>query len=51
MADDSRGLQVEDQAWRSYVDIAEVFRGPADAEWEADRDRIDQRPRDPWADE
>lgn len=37
------------QAWRTYAEVSEVFRGPADREWEIDRDRIDQQLRDPWA--
>lgn len=37
------------QRWRSFVDIADLFAGPGDAEWETDRDRIDQAARDPWA--
>jgi len=28
--------------------VADIFHGPADPEWEADRDRIDQQLRDPW---
>ncbi|MUL48453.1 type II toxin-antitoxin system prevent-host-death family antitoxin [Mycobacterium sp. CBMA293] len=37
------------RAWRQWADIAELFAGPADSEWEADRDRIAQDVRDPWA--
>ena len=36
------------QQWRSFEDVAELFRGSADTEWEADRERIDQTVRDPW---
>ena len=36
------------QRWRSFEEVAELFEGPADAEWEADRERIDQAVRDPW---
>ena len=36
------------QRWRRSSEIAELFNGPADDNWEADRDRIDQSVRDPW---
>lgn len=36
------------QRWRSYGAVAELFDGPQDITWEADRDRIDQTLRDPW---
>jgi len=36
------------RAWRQWADIAELFSGPADSTWEADRDRITQDVRDPW---
>lgn len=36
------------QRWRSFEEVAELFEGPADTEWEADRERIDQAVRDPW---
>jgi prevent-host-death family protein len=35
--------------WRSWAEIADLFRGPADAEWERDRDLLDADVRDPWA--
>lgn len=35
--------------WRSWTEIAELFQGPVDAEWERDRDRLDADVRDPWA--
>ncbi len=37
------------RAWRQWVDIAELFAGPADSSWDTDRDRISQDVRDPWA--
>lgn len=37
------------RTWRSWDEVAELFHGPADTAWEADRDRIDQAVRDPWA--
>lgn len=36
------------QRWRSWQEVADVFRGPADPVWAADRERIDQALRDPW---
>jgi prevent-host-death family protein len=27
--------------WRSWADLDDLFRGPADADWETDRDLID----------
>lgn len=44
----ARLVPVGAQRWRSFASIAELFDGPADPEWEADRDRIDQALRDPW---
>ena len=34
--------------WRSWADVAAVFDGPPDPDWELDRDRIDQSATDPW---
>lgn len=36
------------RAWRSWNDVAELFAGPADLDWSADRDRIAHDVRDPW---
>jgi prevent-host-death family protein len=33
--------------WRRAADVAAIFDGPADADWNDDRDRVDQAPRDP----
>ncbi|GAT02548.1 prevent-host-death family protein [Mycolicibacterium fortuitum subsp. acetamidolyticum] len=33
------------QVWRQWSDIAELFRGPHDPDWEADRDKIADEPR------
>jgi prevent-host-death family protein len=35
------------RSWRSYSEIADVFEGPADAEWIADRERVDDVLREP----
>jgi len=44
----ARLVPVAPQTWRTYAEVADIFHGPADPEWEADRDRIDQQLRDPW---
>ena len=36
------------RAWRRWSDVAELFGGPADPAWDADRDEIDHGVRDPW---
>lgn len=41
---------VAPRAWRRWADVADLFAGTADPEWETDRDRLDDAPRDPWAD-
>lgn len=35
--------------WRNWAEIADLFRGPADPEWEQDRGLLDTDVRDPWA--
>ena len=45
----ARLVPIVPQTWRTYDDVAEVFSGRPDSEWETDRDRIDQQLRDPWA--
>lgn len=35
--------------WPSWIEIADLFRGAADVEWERDRDLLDVDVRDPWA--
>lgn len=35
--------------WRTWVEIAAIFDGPADPDWSTDRDLIDQLPSDPFA--
>lgn len=44
----ARLVAATSQRWRSFDQVAELFEGPDDPEWEADRDRIDQAVRDPW---
>lgn len=44
----ARLVRAAPHTWRSYADIAVLFRGPADPDWQADRELIDQEIRDPW---
>lgn len=39
---------VSPRAWRRWEDLTDVFTGPADNDWAADRELIDGSPRDPW---
>jgi prevent-host-death family protein len=34
--------------WRQWTDLGAIFAGPADANWAADRDRVDHTLRDPF---
>ncbi|WP_189114143.1 type II toxin-antitoxin system Phd/YefM family antitoxin [Pilimelia terevasa] len=36
------------RAWRSWDDLADLFRQPADRSWAADRDLVDGDLGDPW---
>jgi prevent-host-death family protein len=40
---------VRSRRWRRYTEIAEVFAGPGDAQWETDRDLLDDELRTPFA--
>lgn len=44
----ARLVPVVPRAWRRWGDVAEVFNGPADPDWNADRELIAQEVRDPW---
>jgi prevent-host-death family protein len=46
----ARLVRAAPREWRSYQEIAELFHGPADPDWAADRDVIDHQLRDPWED-
>ena len=37
--------------WRSWTEIAALFTGPSDTDWQADRDLVDDAVRDSWTDE
>lgn len=45
----ARLVPADRDTWRSYADIAGLFRGPADPDWSADIDRLDGDLVDPWA--
>jgi prevent-host-death family protein len=45
----ARLVPVAPQTWRTYQEVADLFSESADADWEADRDLIDQQLRDPWS--
>ncbi|MBY0285656.1 MAG: type II toxin-antitoxin system prevent-host-death family antitoxin [Mycobacteriaceae bacterium] len=34
--------------WRQWGDIVDLFTGPADPDWNTDRDLVDQHIADPW---
>jgi prevent-host-death family protein len=34
--------------WRTWEEIAAIFDGPADDDWDHDRDLVDQAPSDPF---
>jgi len=37
------------RTWRQWADLADLFREGVDGDWEADRERLDDAPADPWA--
>jgi prevent-host-death family protein len=45
----ARLVAVAPRAWRTWEDVAGLFTGPTDTDWEHDRDQIEQEVRDPWA--
>ena len=45
----ARLVPVNPRTWRSWSEVAELFDGPADPAWTADRDRLDDDVRDPRA--
>ncbi len=34
--------------WRTWADVADVFAGPGDPDWDQDRDLVDQAAQDPF---
>lgn len=45
----ARLVPATSRAWRRWADVAELFAGPADPDWNADRAAISDRLLDPWA--
>jgi prevent-host-death family protein len=39
---------VSPRAWRRWDDIADIFTGPADPDWDGDRELVDDSLIDPW---
>lgn len=39
------------RAWRQWAEVAELFAGPADPDWHADREMVTHDVRDPWVGE
>lgn len=46
----ARLVPVRPRAWRTYGEIAGLFTGRPDKEWQADREQVDQLLHDPWGD-
>jgi prevent-host-death family protein len=44
----ARLVPVSPRAWRSWSDVADIFDGPADPQWDTDRNRLDGELQDPW---
>lgn len=42
-------VPIAPKSWRTYSDVADVFHGPADAQWATDRERVDDALREPWS--
>ena len=45
----ARLVPVAPRAWRRWSEVAELFTGPADPEWERDRARVEDALHDPWS--
>ncbi len=41
-------VPLERRTWRRFEEIAELFDGPGDDDWAADRELLDNEPSDPW---
>jgi prevent-host-death family protein len=44
----ARLLPANPGQWRQWDQIADLFQGPADADWEHDHELLDHDLRDPW---
>ncbi len=45
----ARLVPASPNTWRSWVEVQELFAGPADSDWDADRAEIDDHIIDPWS--
>ncbi|GAA1199319.1 type II toxin-antitoxin system Phd/YefM family antitoxin [Pseudonocardia alaniniphila] len=43
----ARLVPVAPHSWRTHTEVSDLFSGPADPEWSADRDRVDDVVHDP----
>lgn len=44
----ARLVPADPTRWRRWDEIAELFRGPDDPDWEHERERVSDDLRDPW---
>jgi prevent-host-death family protein len=44
----ARIVPASPKRWQRWSDVAEVFAGPSDPDWDIDRDLIDQSAINPW---
>jgi prevent-host-death family protein len=44
----ARLVSIAPQTWQTYAEVADLFSGQPDPDWETARDQIDQQLRDPW---
>lgn len=45
----ARPVPARQTQWRPWAEVADLFRGLADSDWERDRELVDTELRDPWA--
>lgn len=45
----ARLVPARQNRWHRWDDVTDLFAGPADADWEADRELVEDAVRDPWA--
>lgn len=44
----ARLVPAKPRRWQQWADITALFNGPADPDWELDRELVDQSIDDPW---
>ncbi len=44
----ARLVPARPRRWHDWADIEALFNGPADPDWERDRELVDQSLEDPW---